>query len=75
MTVEQLLDKIRLLQPDQVQVISDFIDDLDDEAGLEEDIVEVDRRLKELEENQWENMVSLETVEDEFYRKYPEHTT
>ncbi len=43
---EELIGKVRELPPEQVQMVSDFIDELDNDVGLEEDIAEFDRRLE-----------------------------
>lgn len=73
MTTKQLLEKIQLLNSEQIQVVSDFIDELDDDFGLEEDMKEFDDRLQGLERNHWKDTVSLEEIEKEFYQKHPEY--
>ncbi len=43
---EELIRRIRSLPPEQVQQISDFIDEMDNDVGLEEDIHNADEEYE-----------------------------
>ncbi|MEW6237033.1 MAG: hypothetical protein AB1656_16740 [Candidatus Omnitrophota bacterium] len=47
---EKLIHRIRALPPEQAQQVSNFIDGLDNEIGLDENIAEHDRRLQDTHE-------------------------
>lgn len=46
--VEEVVAKVRDLPADQVQKVSDFIDEFDDDLGLEKDAAEAQRRYEEM---------------------------
>jgi len=63
---EELIQKIRALPPEQAQQVSDFIDGLNNDIGVDEDIAEHDRRLQA---NHEEDLIPHALVREKILRK------
>ncbi len=66
---EELIEKVRTLSIEQIQIVSDFIDELDNDEGLDEDIKEFDRRLENIEKTSGRSLVSFEEAQEKIRQK------